>query len=88
MHSMFTDLAAAELVPAVAREVCAVAPDLEVDDLYTLGATLDELTSSLAHISDQCASHVGTYLHGRILRDDTNTHDPDARCAEAADHLH
>ncbi len=87
--AMVTDLAtAAELIHAVAREVRATAPELEVDDLYTLGRTLDELTSTLAHISDRCANHVGNYPHGRIMRDDTRTHDPAARCAEAADHLH
>jgi len=87
--AMVTDLAAAtELIHAVAREVRATAPDLEAADLYTLGSTLDELTSTLARITDQCAAQTGNYPDGRILRDDTDTHDPAARCAEAADHLH
>lgn len=33
------------------------------------------------------AAQTGNYPDGRILRDDTGTHDPAARCAEAADHL-
>ena len=86
---MVTDLATAtELIHAVAREAGSTAPQLEAADLYTLGAVLDELTSTLAHISDQCAAATGNYPDGRILRDDTDTHDPAARCAEAADHLH
>jgi len=89
--AMVTDLATAtELIHAVARDARSTAPDLEAADLYTLGAVLDELTSTLAHISDQCAAATGNYPDGRILRDDTDTdtHDPAARCAEAADHLH
>ena len=86
---MVTDLAtAAELIRAVARDARSTAPELEAADLHTLGAVLDELTSTLAHISDQCAAATGNYPDGRILRDDTDTHDPTARCAEAADHLH
>jgi len=86
---MVTDLATAtELIHAVAREARSTAPELEAADLYTLGAVLDELTSTLAHIADQCAAATGNYPDGRILRDDTDTHDPAARCAEAADHLH
>jgi len=89
--AMVTDLATAtELIHAVARDARSTAPDLEAADLYALGAVLDELTSTLAHISDQCAAATGNYPDGRILRDDTDTdtHDPAARCAEAADHLH
>ena len=89
--AMVTDLATAtELIHAVARDARSTAPDLEAADLYTIGAVLDELTSTLAHISDQCAAATGNYPDGRILRDDTDTdtHDPAARCAEAADHLH
>jgi len=89
--AMVTDLAtAAELIRAVARDARSTAPELEAADLYALGAVLDELTSTLAHISDQCAAATGNYPDGRILRDDTDTdtHDPAARCAEAADHLH
>jgi hypothetical protein len=90
---MVTDLATAtELIHAVAREAGSTAPELEVADLYTLGAVLDELTSTLAHIAEQCDAATGNYPDGRILRDDTDTdtdtHDPAARCAEAADHLH
>lgn len=84
--AMVTDLATAtELIHAVAREARSTAPEFEAADLYSLGAVLDELTSTLAHISDQCATHVANYPHGRILRDDTGTHNPAARCAEAAD---
>jgi len=93
--AMVTDLAtAAELIRAVARDARSTAPELEAADLSTLGAVLDELTSTLAHIADQCAAATGNYPDGRILRDDTatdtaiDTHDPAARCAEAADHLH
>ncbi len=93
--AMVTDLATAtELIRAVAREARSTAPELEAADLYTLGAVLDELTSTLAHIAEQCAAATGNYPDGRILRDDTDTdtdtdtHDPAARCAEAADHLH
>ncbi len=86
---MVSDLAAVtDRIHAVARQVRATAPELEVADLYTLGATLDELTSTLAHITTECAAHTGRYPQGRILRDDTDTHDPTARCAEAADDLH
>jgi len=87
--AMVTDLAtAAELIHAVARDARSTALELEAADLYTLGAVLDELTSTLAHIAEQCAASTGNYPDGRILRDDTDTHDPAARCAEAADHLH
>jgi len=87
--AMVTDLAtAAELIRAVAREAGSTAPELEAADLSTLGAVMDELTSTLAHIADQCAAATGNYPDGRILREDTDTHDPAARCAEAADHLH
>jgi len=101
--AMVTDLATAtELIHAVARDARSTAPELEAADLYTLGAVLDELTSTLAHIAEQCAAATGNYPDGRILRDDTDTdtdtdtdadtdadtHDPAARCAEAADHLH
>jgi len=72
----------------VARDARSTAPELEAADLYTLGAVLDELTSTLAHIADQCAAATGNYPDGRILREDTDTHDPAARGAEAADHLH
>jgi len=58
--------------------------DLAAADLYALGATLDELTNTLAHITTECAAQTERYPHGRILRDDTDTHDPTARCAEAA----
>ncbi len=86
---MVTDLATAtELIDAVARHARITAPQLEVADLYTLGAVLDELTSTLAHITAQCAAATGNYPDGRILRDDTDSHDPAVRCAEAADHLH
>jgi hypothetical protein len=92
---LVSDLATAtELIHAVARDAHSTAPQLEAADLYTLGAVLDELTSTLAHIADQCAAATGNYPDGRILRDDTDTdtdtdtHDPAARCAEAADHLH
>ncbi len=48
---MVTDLAAAiELVHAVAREVRSTAPDLDGGPLHP-GATLDELTSTPAHIA-------------------------------------
>ncbi len=87
--AMVTDLATAtELIRAVARDARSTAPELEAADLYTLGAVLDELTSTPAHITDQCAAATGNYPDGRILREDTDTHDPAARCAEAADHLH
>ena len=89
--AMVTDLAtAAQLIRGVARDARSTALELEAADLYTLGAVLDELTSTLAHIADQCAAATGNYPDGRILRDDTDTdtHDPAARCAEAADHLH
>ena len=87
--AMVTDLAtAAELIHAVARDARSTALELEAADLSTLGAVLDELTSTLAHIAEQCAAATGNYPDGRILRDDTDTHDPVARCAEAADHLH
>jgi len=85
--AMVTDLATAtEPIRAVARDARSTAPELEAADLYTLGAALDELTSTLDHISDQCAAATGNYPDGRTLRDDTDTHDPAARCAEAADH--
>jgi len=87
--AMITDLATAtNLIHAVARDTRSTAPELEAADLYTLGAVLDELTSTLAHIADQCAAATGNYPDGRILRDDSDTHDPAARGAEAADHLH
>jgi len=86
---LVSDLAtAAELIHAVARDARSTALELEAADLSTLGAVLDELTSTLAHIAEQCAAATGNYPDGRILRDDTDTHDPVARCAEAADHLH
>ena len=56
-------------------------------DLYSLGATLDELTSALAHITDQCADQARRYPEGRILRDDSDFYDSAVRCAEAAAHL-
>lgn len=87
MAAMVTDLAAAtDLLHAVAREVRSTAPGLEAADLYTLGSTLDDLTSTLAQITNQCAAQ--TRPGEGILRDDSDTHDPAARCAEAADHLH
>lgn len=83
------DLAAAtELIHAAAREARRTAPDLQAADLYTLGAVLDGLTAILARITDQCAAQAGNYPDGRSLRDDSGSHDPAARCAEAADHLH
>jgi len=86
---LVSDLATAtELIHAVARDARSTALELEAADLYTLGAVLDELTSTLAHIAEQCAAATGNYPDGRILRDDTDTHDPGGRCAEAADHLH
>ncbi len=87
--AMVTDLATAtELIHAVARKADSTAPELEAADRDTLGDVLDELTSTLAHFSDHCAAATGNYPDGRILRDDTDNHDPTARCAEAADHLH
>jgi len=79
---------ATELIRAVARDARSTALELEATDLYTLGAVLDELTSTVAHIAAQCAAATGNYPDGRILRDDTDTHDPAARCAEAAGYLH
>jgi len=87
--AMVTDLATAtDLIRAVARDSRIMARELEAADLSTLGAVLDELTSTLAHISDQCAAATGNYPDGRILRDDTVTTPLPPRCAEAADHLH
>ncbi len=63
-------------------------PPLGVEDLYTLGGVMDELTRTLAGVMTRCATEVGAYPNTRILRDDSGTHDPAARCAEAADHLH
>ena len=58
--AMVTDLAtAAELIHAVARDARSTAPELEAPDLYTLGAVLDELTGTLAHIAEQCAAATG-----------------------------
>jgi len=89
MAGVVTDLVAAtELIHAVAREVRSTAPKLEAVDFYTLGGTLDELTATLARITDQCAAQTGNYLDGRMLREDSGTRDPAARCAEAADQLH
>jgi hypothetical protein len=51
--ALVTDLATAtELIHAVAREARSTARELEAADLYTLGAVLDELTSTLAHIAE------------------------------------
>jgi len=55
---------------------------------YTLGATLDELTRALATLVTTCSTQVSGLSAGAVLRDDSGTRDPAARCAEAADHLH
>jgi len=60
--AMITALATAtNLIHAAARDARSTAPELEAADLYTLGAVLDELTSTLAHIADQCAAATGNY---------------------------
>jgi len=78
---------ATELVRSVARRARSMAPTLDAADLSTLGSILDELTSTLAYLTNQCAKHTERYPTGRILRDDT-TQDPAARCAQAAEYLH
>lgn len=80
--------AAGNLLRGAAREAGTTVPDLDVEALYNLGGDLDELTCILASITARCSTHVAQLSDGRILRDDSDTHDPAARCAQAADYLH
>ena len=46
------------------------------------------MTRVLANVAISSAVQVAQLPAGRLLSDDSDTHDPAARCAEAADHLH
>lgn len=59
----------------------------EVDDLYRAGGALTQLTGALREIAQHLAvgaSHLGD---DRILRDDEDDADPQARIADAIRHL-
>ncbi len=73
--------AAGNLLRSAAREAGTTVPDLDVEDLYNLGGDLDELTRTPASITARCSTHVAQLVDGRILRDDSDTHHPAARCA-------
>jgi len=49
---------------------------------------LDEVTRVLANVAISCAVQVAQLPAAGVLSDDSDTHDPAARCAEAVDHLH
>jgi len=80
--------AASEVLRQAVRETTATMQSPDTEDLYTLGATLDELTRALAQVVTTCSTQVAGLAGGAVLRDDSGTRDPAARCAEAADHLH
>jgi len=80
--------AASEVLRQAVRENTATMQSPDTEDLYTLGATLDELTRALATLVATCSTQVAGLSGGAVLRDDSGTRDPAARCAEAADHLH
>ncbi len=83
------DLASAtDISHTTARHVRAAAPGLEVADLDRVGATVDELTSTLAHVAEQCATPTGRHPVGRSVREDTEIHDHAGRGAGAGGHPH
>jgi len=53
-----------------------------------LGGALDEVTRVLANVAISGAVQVAQLPAAGAFSDDSDTHDPTARCAEAADHLH
>ncbi len=79
---------ATDISHAAARDVSATAPGLEVADLDRVGATVDELTSTLAHVAEPCATPMGRHLVGRSVREDTEIHDHAGRGAGAGGHPH
>jgi hypothetical protein len=60
----------------------------DAQDFDTLGGALDEVTRVLANVAISCAVQVAQLPAAGGLSDDSDTHNPAARCAEAADHLH
>jgi hypothetical protein len=81
-------VAAGDLLRRAVPEGEQTAPALGTADLSMLGGALDEVTRALANIAIGCAAQVGQLPFGHVLSDDSGTHNPAARCAEAADELH
>lgn len=79
---------ATDISHTTARDVSATAPELEVAELDRVGATMDELTSTPAHVAEPCATSMGRHLVGRSVREDTGTHDHAGRGAGAGGHPH
>jgi len=79
---------ASELLHRAARETAGTVRFPDAEDFDTLGGALDEVTRVLANVAISSAVQVAQLPAGRVLSDDSDTHDPAARCAEAADHLH
>jgi len=79
---------ASELLRRASRETAGTMRVPDAQDFDTLGGALDEVTRVLANVAISCAVQVAQLPAASVLSDDSDTHDPAARCAKAADHLH
>lgn len=79
---------ASELLRRAFRDTAETLRLPDTEDLDTLGGALDEVTRVLANVAISCAVQVAQLPAAGVLSDDSDTHDPAARCAEAVDHLH
>jgi len=79
---------ASELLRRAFRDTAGTLRLPDTEDLDTLGGALDEVTRVLANVAISGAVQVAQLPAAGVLSDDSDTHDPAARCAEAADHLH
>jgi len=79
---------ASELLRRASRETAGTMRLPDAPDFDTLAGALDEVTRVLANVAISCAVQVAQLPAASVLSDDSDTHDPAARCAEAADHLH
>jgi len=52
---------ATDISHTTAYDVSATAPELEVAELDRVGATMDELTSTPAHVAEPCATSTGRH---------------------------
>jgi len=79
---------ASDLLRRASRDTAGTLRLPDTEDLSTLAGASDEVTQVLANVAISCAVQVAQLPAAGALSDDSDTHNPAARCAEAADHLH
>jgi len=79
---------ASELLRRASRDTAGTLRLPDTEDLSTSAGALDEVTRVLANVAVSCAVQVAQLPAAGVLSDASDIHNPAARCAEAADHLH